>query len=241
VRTRVLIAGAAGRDFHNFNVLYRDRADVRIVAFTATQIPNIDGRLYPPELAGPHYPEGIPIRPEGELERVVRDERIDEVVFSYSDVSHEHVMHLASRTLAAGADFRLVAPAATELASARPVVAVCAVRTGAGKSQTTRRITELLRESGHRVAVIRHPMPYGDLKRQAVQRFARYADLDAAECTIEEREEYEPHLEEGNVVFAGIDCAAVIARRRKASRSCSPRSSSRTRGAGRPRLLAVRG
>jgi predicted GTPase len=210
VRTRVLIAGAAGRDFHNFNVLYRDRVEVRVVAFTATQIPNIDGRLYPPELAGPHYPEGIPIRPEADLERIVSDERIDEVVFSYSDVSHEHVIHLASRTLAAGADFRLLAPAATELASSRPVVAVCAVRTGAGKSQTTRRITELLRESGRRVAVIRHPMPYGDLRRQAVQRFARYADLEAADCTIEEREEYEPHLAEGNVIFAGIDCAAVL-------------------------------
>ena len=192
-------------------MLYRDLVDVRVVAFTATQIPNIDGRIYPAELAGPHYPRGIPIRPEAELEQIVGREQIDEVVFSYSDVSHEHVMHLASRTLAAGADFRLAAPAATELVSSRPVVAVCAVRTGAGKSQTTRRIAELLRESGRRVAVVRHPMPYGDLTRHAVQRFARYEDLEAADCTIEEREEYEPHLAEGNIVFSGIDCAAVLA------------------------------
>jgi predicted GTPase len=208
--TRVLIAGAAGRDFHNFNVVYRNRTDAEVVAFTATQIPNIDGRVYPRELAGGHYPEGIPILPESELETIVREHEIDEVVFSYSDVTHEHVMHVASRALAAGASFRLLSPRETMLASARPVVAVCAVRTGSGKSQTTRHVAGLLREAGKRVAVLRHPMPYGDLSRQAVQRFARYEDLDAAECTIEEREEYEPHLAEGNIVFAGIDYESIL-------------------------------
>jgi len=207
---RVLIVGAAGRDFHNFNVVFRGHEDVEVVAFTATQIPNIDGRVYPPELAGPHYPGGIPIVPEAELETVVRDLRVDEVVFAYSDVSHEHVMHVGSRVLAAGASYSLLSPALTMLESARPVVAVCAVRTGSGKSQTTRRVAEILREAGRRVAVLRHPMPYGDLARQAVQRFASYDDLDAAECTIEEREEYEPHLAEGNLVFAGIDYATVL-------------------------------
>jgi predicted GTPase len=209
---RVVIAGAAGRDFHNFNVVFRGRDDVDVVAFTATQIPDIDGRVYPPDLAGPRYPDGIPIRAEAELADLIRDERVDEVVFSYSDVSHEHVMHVGSTCLAAGADFRLLAPRATELGSSKPVVAVCAVRTGSGKSQTTRRVARLLRESGHRVAVLRHPMPYGDLTQQVVQRFERYEDLDAADCTIEEREEYEPHLAEGNLVFAGIDYAAVVAR-----------------------------
>jgi predicted GTPase len=207
---RVLIAGAAGRDFHNFNVVYRNRTDAEVVAFTATQIPNIDGRVYPRELAGGHYPDGIPILPESELETIVREHEIDEVVFSYSDVTHEHVMHVASRALAAGASFRLLSPRETMLASGRPVVAVCAVRTGSGKSQTTRHVAGLLREAGKRVAVLRHPMPYGDLSRQAVQRFARYEDLDAAECTIEEREEYEPHLAEGNIVFAGIDYEAIL-------------------------------
>ncbi len=209
---RVVIAGAAGRDFHNFNVIFRDREDVEVVAFTATQIPEIDGRVYPPELAGARYPAGIPIRAEAELPDLVRGERVDEVVFSYSDVSHEHVMHVGSTALAAGADYRLLAPRATELRSSKPVVAVCAVRTGSGKSQTTRHVARLLREAGHRVAVLRHPMPYGDLTLQAVQRFERYEDLDAAECTIEEREEYEPHLAEGNLVFAGIDYAAILAR-----------------------------
>jgi predicted GTPase len=208
----VLIAGAAGRDFHNFNVVYRGRADVEVVAFTATQIPSIDGRVYPAELAGAGYPDGIPIAAEDELEALVRELAVDEVVFAYSDVSHEHVMHVASRTLAAGATFALLAPERTMLVSARPVIAVCAVRTGSGKSQTTRRVASILREAGRRVAVVRHPMPYGDLSRQAVQRFASYDDLDAAECTIEEREEYEPHLAEGNVVYAGIDYAAVLGR-----------------------------
>ncbi|MGZ8695452.1 MAG: GTPase, partial [Gaiellaceae bacterium] len=187
-RTRVLIAGAAGRDFHNFNVAYRDRDDVDVVGFTATQIPNIDGRVYPPGLAGDLYPQGIPIFAERELEELVNAYAVDEVVFSYSDVTHEHVMHVASRANAAGAGFRLLAPRETAITSQRPVVAVCAVRTGAGKSQTTRYLAALLRDAGRRVAVLRHPMPYGDLERQAVQRFAEYADLDAADCTIEERE-----------------------------------------------------
>src|SRR5919106_5800605 len=209
-RTRVVIAGAAGRDFHNFNVVYRGRDDVQVVAFTATQIPNIVGRVYPAELAGPGYPDGIPIVPEDGLESLVRDEDVDEVVFAYSDVTHEHVMHLASRALAAGARYTLLAPRETELRSTRPCVAVCAVRTGSGKSQTTRYVAGLLRAAGRRVAVLRHPMPYGDLTKQAVQRFADYADLDANDCTIEEREEYEPHLAEGNLVFAGIDYEAIL-------------------------------
>jgi predicted GTPase len=211
-RRRVLIAGAAGRDFHNFNVVYRGRADVEVVAFTATQIPNLDGRLYPPELAGEGYAAGIPIVPESELETLVREHAVDEVVFSYSDVSHEHVLHVGSRALAAGAAYRLLSPRETMLVSARPVVAVCAVRTGSGKSQTTRYVARLLREAGNRVAVLRHPMPYGELRRQVVQRFASYDDLDAHDCTIEEREEYEPHLAEGNLVFAGIDYAAILRR-----------------------------
>jgi predicted GTPase len=210
LRTKVLIVGAAGRDFHNFNVAYRGRAAFEVVAFTATQIPNIDGRVYPAELAGELYPDGIPIRPEAELGDLVREHAIDEVVFSYSDVTHEHVMHIASRAMAAGASFKLLSPHETALASAKPVVAICAVRTGSGKSQTTRRIAALLRQSGKRVAVLRHPMPYGDLTKQAVQRFERYEDLDAADCTIEEREEYEPHLAEGNLVFAGIDYQAIL-------------------------------
>jgi predicted GTPase len=209
-KLRLIIAGAAGRDFHNFNVVYREREDVEVVAFTATQIPNIEGRVYPAELAGPLYPDGIPIHPERELDALVRDLDTDEVVFAYSDVSHEHVMHIASRTLAAGASFRLLAPAETMLPSSLPTVAVCAVRTGAGKSQTTRRVAALLRGSGRRVAVLRHPMPYGDLASQAVQRFERYEDLEAADATIEEREEYEPHLAEGNLVFAGIDYEAIL-------------------------------
>src|SRR5256714_14224401 len=211
-RTRVLIAGAAGRDFHNFNLVYRDSPAHEVVAFTATQIPNIDGRRYPAELAGSLYPEGIPILPESALEQLVREHEIGGVVFAYSDVTHEHVMHIGSRALAAGASFELIAPRQTMLASSKPTIAICAVRTGSGKSQTTRRVAELLRDAGKRVAVLRHPMPYGDLTKQAVQRFARYEDLDAADCTIEEREEYEPHLAEGNLVFAGIDYAAILER-----------------------------
>src|SRR5438094_398635 len=209
-RTRVLIAGAAGRDFHNFNLLYRGREQYEVVGFTATQIPNIDGRVYPAQLAGELYPQGIPISPESELEELVRMHDVDEVVFAYSDVTHEHVMHIGSRANAAGASFRLISPRETMLTSSKPVVAVCAVRTGSGKSQTTRHIAALLRESGKQVAVLRHPMPYGDLTKQAVQRFERYEDLEAADATIEEREEYEPHLAEGNLVFAGVDYERIL-------------------------------
>jgi predicted GTPase len=211
MRTKVLIAGAAGRDFHNFNVVYRDREEYEVVAFTATQIPDIAGRVYPPLLAGELYPEGIPIHPEAQLSDLIRGREIDEVVFAYSDVTHEHVMHVASKALSAGAGFRLLSPHDTALTSSKPVVAICAVRTGSGKSQTTRRVAQLLREDGKRVAVLRHPMPYGDLTKQVVQRFASYEDLNAADPTIEEREEYEPHLAEGNLVFAGIDYAAILA------------------------------
>src|SRR6266516_1798800 len=209
-RTRVLIAGAAGRDFHNFNLVYRGRAEFEVVGFTATQIPNIEGRVYPAELAGELYPDGIPISPETELEELVRRLDVDEVVFAYSDVTHEHVMHIGSRANAAGASFRLISPRETMLTSSKPVVAVCAVRTGSGKSQTTRHVAALLREAGKRVAVLRHPMPYGDLTAQVAQRFAEYDDLDAADATIEEREEYEPHLAEGNLVFAGVDYERIL-------------------------------
>jgi predicted GTPase len=209
---KVLIAGAAGRDFHNFNVAFRGRGDVRVVAFTATQIPDIEGRVYPAGLAGESYPDGIPIFAEEELADIVRREEVDDVVFAYSDVTHEHVMHVGSTALAAGADFRLMGPRSTELRSSKPVVAICAVRTGSGKSQTTRHVASVLRGAGRRVAVLRHPMPYGDLRKQAVQRFERYEDLEAADATIEEREEYEPHLAEGNIVFAGIDYGAILER-----------------------------
>ena len=208
----MLIAGAAGRDFHNFNLVYRGREEYEVVAFTATQIPDIAGRVYPTELAGELYPDGIPICPEDELEQLIAKHEVDEVVFAYSDVTHEHVMHLGSRALAAGASYRLISPRETMLTSSKPAVAICAVRTGSGKSQTTRHVAALLRESGKRVAVLRHPMPYGDLTKQAVQRFERYEDLDAADATIEEREEYEPHIAEGNLVFAGIDYAAILDR-----------------------------
>jgi predicted GTPase len=207
---RVVIAGAAGRDFHNFNLVYRGREEFEVVAFTATQIPNIEGRVYPATLAGELYPEGISIVAEEKLETLIAEHEAEEVVFAYSDVTHEHVMHVGSRALAAGASYRLLSPRETMLTSSKPVVAVCAVRTGSGKSQTTRYLAGLLREAGKRVAVLRHPMPYGDLSKQAVQRFASYDDLDAADCTIEEREEYEPHLNDGNLVFAGIDYAAIL-------------------------------
>jgi predicted GTPase len=209
-RRRVLIAGAAGRDFHNFNLVYRDRPEYEVVAFTATQIPNIDGRRYPAELAGSLYPEGIPILPESALEQLVREHEIDSVVFAYSDVTHEHVMHVGSRALAAGASYHLISPHDTMLPTPKPSVAICAVRTGSGKSQTTRHVAALFREAGKRVAVLRHPMPYGDLAKQAVQRFEKYEDLDAADATIEEREEYEPHLAEGNLVFAGVDYERIL-------------------------------
>src|SRR5436189_3721199 len=211
-RTRIVIAGAAGRDFHNFNLVYRGRDDHEVVAFTATQIPNIDGRVYPAALAGELYPNGIPIVAEDELEAVIARHEAEQVVFAYSDVTHEHVMHIGSRALAAGASYQLLSPRETMLTSSKPVVAVCAVRTGSGKSQTTRYVAEILRQGGRRVALLRHPMPYGDLAAQAVQRFERYEDLDEADATIEEREEYEPHIAEGNLVFAGIDYAAILDR-----------------------------
>lgn len=209
-QTRVLIMGAAGRDFHNFNTYFRNNPLYQVVAFTATQIPNIEGRLYPAELAGDKYPKGIPIFPEGELTNLIREHQIDQVVFAYSDISHEYVMHKASLVLAAGADFRLMGLKNTELASSKPVVSVCATRTGSGKSQTTRHVAKILREMGHRVAAIRHPMPYGNLVKQAAQRFDSYDDLEAHDCTIEEREEYEPHLDIGVIVFAGVDYERIL-------------------------------
>lgn len=209
-KQRILIMGAAGRDFHNFNVYFRDNDTHTVVAFTATQIPNIDGRRYPPELAGAAYPDGIPIYPESALDELIRHLAVDQVVFAYSDVSHEYVMHKASQVLAAGADFRLLGPQHTMLDSQKPVVAVCAVRTGSGKSQTTRRVCDILRAQGQRVVAVRHPMPYGNLVQQRCQRFASYADLDTYHCTIEEREEYEPHLDRGVIVYAGVDYADIL-------------------------------
>lgn len=207
---RTLIMGAAGRDFHNFNVFYRDNKDYLVVAFTATQIPNIEGRKYPAELAGSLYPAGIPIFPESDLVKIIREQKVDQVVFAYSDVPHEVVMHKASTVLAAGADFRMMGLNSTQVKSTKPVISVCAVRTGSGKSQTTRRVSLILREMGYKVAAIRHPMPYGDLVKQKVQRFATYADLDKHECTIEEREEYEPHIDNGVIVYAGVDYEAIL-------------------------------
>jgi predicted GTPase len=209
---RVIIMGAAGRDFHNFNMVYRDDPGSEVIAFTATQIPEIAGRRYPPALAGPRYPDGIPIVDEAELATLCREQRVDQVVFAYSDIDHARVMHKASIVLASGADFLLLGPEHTMLQAKIPVIATSAVRTGCGKSQTTRWLAQLLNQQGLRIAVIRHPMPYGDLERQAVQCFAERADLDAANCTIEEREEYEPHLAMGNVVYAGVDYAAIVAR-----------------------------
>jgi len=207
----VIIMGAAGRDFHNFNVYFRNNPAYQVVAFTATQIPDIEGRLYPPELAGNLYPAGIPIHAESELEQLIAAHNVDQVIFAYSDVSHEYVMHQASRVLATGADYRLMGGRSTQLVSRQPVVSVCAVRTGSGKSQTTRRVCEILQnELGKKVVAVRHPMPYGNLVEQAVQRFADYADLDAHNCTIEEREEYEPHLDRGTVVYAGVDYEAIL-------------------------------
>jgi predicted GTPase len=203
--------GAAGRDFHNFNVAFRDDPACEVVAFTAAQIPGISGRRYPATLAGERYPNGITILDEAELGDICRDRKVDEVVFAYSDVEHAYVMHKASIALAAGTDFSLLGPARTMLRSRLPVIAICAVRTGAGKSQTARWLSRLLKQKGLRVAVMRHPMPYGDLERQAVQRFGSLADLDAGGCTIEEREEYEPHIHGGNAVFAGVDYARILA------------------------------
>ena len=209
---RVVIMGAAGRDFHNFNQVYRDDPGSRVIAFTATQIPQIADRCYPAALAGAQYPDGIPIVDESELEALCAREGVDQVVFAYSDVTHARVMHLASVALSAGADFVLLGPRRTMLQARVPVIATSAVRTGCGKSQTTRWLARLLKQRGLRVAVIRHPMPYGDLARQAVQRFATPEDLVAADCTIEEREEYEPHLALGTLVYAGVDYAAIVAR-----------------------------
>lgn len=210
-----MIVGAAGRDFHNFNLRYRHDPAARVVAFTATQIPGIDNRTYPAQLAGTLYPDGIPILPEDDLEEIVRANSVDEVVFSYSDVSHETVMHIGSRALAAGADYTLLGPRSTMVTADVPVVAIAAVRTGSGKSQTTRAVTRILKAAGKKVAVVRHPMPYGRLEEQVAQRFETYEDLIAADCTIEEREEYEPHLAQGSIVFAGIDYEEILRRAQK--------------------------
>jgi len=214
-KTKVVIMGAAGRDFHNFNVYFRNNDSYEVVAFTATQIPGIEGRSYPPELAGQNYPKGVPIYPEEQLPKLIREHDVDEVIFAYSDVSHEYVMHKASAVLANGADFRLMGPKTTMLEAQVPVVSICAVRTGAGKSQTSRQVAKILKGKGLRVVAIRHPMPYGDLRRQVCQRFASYEDLDRQECTIEEREEYEPHIDNGIVVYAGVDYARILAEAEK--------------------------
>ena len=208
--TRVIIMGAAGRDFHNFNVFFRDNPAYKVVAFTATQIPGIDGKTYPPVLAGNLYPEGIPIHAESDLTQLIKGLEADRVVFAYSDVPHEYVMHKASQVLAAGADFWLLGPESTQLRANVPVVSVCAVRTGSGKSQTTRRVVKILRDMGKRVVSVRHPMPYGDLAAQAVQRYSTYADLDRYDTTIEEREEYEPHIDLGAVIYAGVDYGKIL-------------------------------
>ena len=209
-RRKIVILGAAGRDFHNFNCLARENTDVDVVAFTATQIPDIEGRVYPTELAGEHYPDGIPIRPEDELEALLRDGNIDEAWFSYSDISHADLMELGSRVIAWGASFVLPSVTRTMLASTKPVIAVTAVRTGVGKSQTTRHLAKILKKLGKKTVAIRHPMPYGDLTRQISQRFATYDDLDAHDCTIEEREEYEPHIDNGFIVYAGVDYEKIL-------------------------------
>ena len=207
---RTIIMGAAGRDFHNFNVFFRNNPDYDVVAFTATQIPDIEGRTYPSQLAGSRYPAGIPIFAESDLLKLIKEKKAEQVVFAYSDVPHEVVMHKASMVLAAGVDFRLMGPNSTQIKSTKPVVSICAVRTGSGKSQTTRRVSKILIQMGYKVAAIRHPMPYGDLVKQSVQRYADYSDLDKHECTIEEREEYEPHLDNGVIVYAGVDYEAIL-------------------------------
>ncbi|MEM2839316.1 MAG: cyclic 2,3-diphosphoglycerate synthase [Thermoplasmata archaeon] len=207
---RVIIMGAAGRDFHNFNVYFRDNKQYEVVAFTATQIPNIEGRKYPRKLAGKLYPKGIPIFPESDLTDLIKKHGVEQVIFAYSDISHIDLMHKASLVLAAGADFRLMGGNQTMLKSKVPVLAICAVRTGSGKSQTTRKAAKILKDRGKKVVVVRHPMPYGDLKNQVVERFASYEDLDRYECTIEEREEYEPHIDNGIVVYAGVDYEKIL-------------------------------
>lgn len=210
MKKRVLIMGAAGRDFHNFNVVYRDNPDYEVVAFTATQIPGIDDKKYPAALAGKLYPNGIPIYPESDLDKLIAELRVDEVVFAYSDQPHVNVMHKASQVLADGADFAFLGPKSTQLKSSKPVISICAVRTGSGKSQTSRAVVRALRASGKKVVSIRHPMPYGDLAAQACERFATYADLDKYKCTIEEREEYEPHIDMGAVIYAGVDYEMIL-------------------------------
>ncbi len=209
-KTRVVIMGAAGRDFHNFNVYYRKNEQYQVVAFTAAQIPGIERRNYPPVLAGPNYPKGIPIYPEEELTELIKRYDVEEVVFAYSDVSHEYVMHKASTALSKGPDFRLMGPLTTMLKAKVPVISVCAVRTGSGKSQTSRKVAGILKNLGYKIVVVRHPMPYCDLSAEIVQRFASYGDLDKYACTIEEREEYEHHIEYGNVVYAGVDYERVL-------------------------------
>jgi len=209
-KKRVLIMGAAGRDFHNFNTCFRDNHDYEVVAFTATQIPNIEGRRYPPALSGKLYPDGIPILSEDDLSEIIEKESIDVVVFSYSDVSHEYVMEKGSQVMAAGADYMFLSPTHTQIRAKVPAISVCAIRTGCGKSQTSRKLVSLLKERGKKVVAIRHPMPYGDLAEQAVQRFASYDDLDRHNCTIEEREEYEPYIDKGLVVYAGVDYEAIV-------------------------------
>jgi predicted GTPase len=209
-KRRIIIMGAAGRDFHNFNMMYRDREEYEVVAFTATQIPDIHGRKYPAALAGKLYPNGIPIYPESDLIRLINELQADEVLFSYSDVPHEYVMHRGSEVIAAGAAFSLAGSRATMVKSSKPVIAVCAVRTGSGKSQTTRKVSQILKAAGKKVAVVRHPMPYGDLVAQKVQRFATLEDLKKQHCTIEEMEEYEPHIQEGTIVYAGVDYEAIL-------------------------------
>jgi len=211
-RIRVVIMGAAGRDFHDFNVFWKKHERYHVVAFTAAQIPDIHGRTYPPQLSGPNYPQGIPIYPEEKIEELIREQRVHQVVIAYSDLPHEEVMHKAALVNAAGADFRILGWRHTMLDSRKPVIAVCAVRTGCGKSQTSRAVTAVLKSMGKRVAVVRHPMPYGDLTEQICQRFANLDDLDRSKCTIEEREEYEPHLRAGTVVYAGIDYAEILRR-----------------------------
>jgi len=211
-KIKVIIMGAAGRDFHNFNVYFRNNSNYEVVAFTATQIPDIAGRKYPAELAGSLYPEGIPIYPEEELPDLIRTKQIDQVILAYSDLPHQYVMDKASIVLANGADFRLMGPKSTMLKSKLPVVSICAVRTGCGKSQTTRKVTDILKKKGYKIAVIRHPMPYGDLREQTWQRYESYEDLNRYKCTIEEREEYEPHLDRGNILYAGVDYQEILRR-----------------------------
>ena len=214
-KIKVIIMGAAGRDFHNFNVYFRNNSNYEVVAFTATQIPDIAGRKYPAELSGSLYPEGIPIYSEEELPDLIREKQIDQVILAYSDLPYQYVMNKASVVLASGADFRLMGPKSTMLKSNLPVVSICAVRTGCGKSQTTRKVTDILKKKGYKIAVIRHPMPYGDLREQIWQRYETYADLDRYNCTIEEREEYEPHLDRGNILYAGVDYQEILKRAEK--------------------------